>query len=113
MSKLVLGKYCPTCDHTYFSRARHDFRCCPCWVESGQKTGGYVDGGRDYLRCGGGGILMRIPVQQTFSELEQDWARQHNKFGLIKGKVGTEFVEDSYDYADKRQLQSLGDSKKS
>lgn len=86
----LLGRYCPNCDHTYFSRARHDFRACPCWVENNRKTGGYVDGGRDYLKIGGSGIVVRITIPQTEEELVADWAKGEDKYGLIKGRVGVQ-----------------------
>lgn len=89
MEGSVLGRYCHTCDTTYFSRARHDFRPCPCWISSERKTGGYVDGGRDYLKIGGAGIIVRIAIEQTDAELIEDWNSQKDKFGYIKGNVGT------------------------
>jgi len=89
MKMEILGRYCNTCDYTYFSRARHDFRSCPCWISSERKTGGYVDGGRDYLKCGGSGIFVRINVSQTSQELADDWKSGKNNYGLIKGMVGS------------------------
>lgn len=88
MPTTLLGRYCPNCDFTYFSRARHDFRPCPCWIESGTKDGGYVDGGRDYLKCGGKGIIVRVTVDQSEQELALDWKNGTEQFGLIKGNVG-------------------------
>ena len=89
MSNSILGRYCPNCDHTYFSRARHDMNCCPCWISSERKTGGFVDGGREYLRVGGQGIVVRIFIEQTNEELAEDWRTGANKYGLIKGNVGS------------------------
>ena len=89
MTRTILGKYCKTCDTTYFSRARHDFNACPCWISSERKTGGYVDGGRDYLKVGGQGIVVRITIEQTDEELAKDWSTLQNKYGYIKGNVGT------------------------
>lgn len=107
MARYLMGRYCGVCDHTYFSRCRHDFRSCPCWITSNRKTGGYVDGGRDYLKCGGSGVLIRIPVEQTDQELLQDWKTQKNVYGLLKGRVGKEF---SYETdVDKSQLRCLGE----
>ena len=42
----VKGVQCFSCKDAIWSRHRHDFRKCSCG-----KT--FVDGGRDYLRCGG------------------------------------------------------------
>lgn len=82
----VLGRYCSVCDHTYYSRTRHDMTCCPCWISSKRETGGYIDGGRDYCRVGGKGefILLTLPVTQK--QLHKDWNTQQNKYGLIKGR---------------------------
>lgn len=107
MIRKIMGKYCKECDHTFFSRCRHDFQTCPCWITSNRKTGGYVDGGRDYFRCGGAGILMKIPIEQTDEELLQDWQHQKNLYGLIKGKVGAEFRYEND--VDKSQLKCLGE----
>lgn len=93
MSNSILGRYCPNCDHTYFSRARHDFRACPCWISSNRKTGGYVDGGRAYLRVGGQGITVRITIEQSDRDLADDYRKQFDKYGLLKGKFGEELVE--------------------
>ena len=90
MSKrIILGRYCPACDHTYFSRARHDFCACPCWLSSGRTTGGYIDGGRDYVKVGGKGITVRIEISQTDKELVEDWRSGTNKYGILKGCKGT------------------------
>lgn len=62
--------------------------CCPCWISSERKTGGFIDGGRSYARCGGSGVLVRIYVDQTDKELEEDWKNGTNKYGRIKGDVG-------------------------
>ena len=87
--RIILGRYCKVCDTTYFSRARHDMNCCPCWLSSERKTGGFIDGGRSYARCGGSGVLVRIYIEQTDKELEEDWRNQTNKYGRIKGNVGS------------------------
>ena len=89
MIREVIGKYCDICDTTYFSRAKHDFNVCPCWINSNFKTGGYIDGGRDYIKGGGGGIIVRIPITQTDEELYQDWNTGTDKYIWIKGNVGT------------------------
>jgi hypothetical protein len=88
MVREILGRYCSNCKYTYFSRARHDFRSCPCWVSSSRKTGGYVDGGRDYFKVGGSGVLVRLEISQTDEELKNDYILEKNKYGLIKGNVG-------------------------
>jgi len=90
----LLGKYCLNCDHTYFSRSTHDFACCPCWIESKHKTGGYIDGGRAYVKCGGQGVLVRLTLDQTEYHLYEDWNSQVNQYGLLKGKHGVELINE-------------------
>lgn len=92
MKRTILGRYCQTCNTTYFSRARHDFRPCPCWISSGRKTGGYIDGGRDYAKVGGYGTMVRITIEQSDKELVEDWRKQIDKYGHIKGNVGTPLI---------------------
>ena len=41
----VKGIECPKCKDRIWSRHRHDFRKCKCGAV-------FVDGGRDYMRCG-------------------------------------------------------------
>ncbi len=93
MVREILGRYCRNCNYTYFSRTRHDFRGCPCWVSSSRKTGGYVDGGRDYFRVGGSGITVKIEISQTDEELKEDYRSGKSKYGLIKGNVGCSLDE--------------------
>lgn len=45
--KRIWGVECPACKQRIFSKDRHDLRYCYC-----RST--FVDGGRDYLRYGGG-----------------------------------------------------------
>lgn len=42
----VVAIVCPKCHDVVWSRHRHDFRECKCGRN-------YIDGGRDYTRCGG------------------------------------------------------------
>jgi len=89
MEREILGRYCPDCDVTYFSRCRHDFACCVCWEENKEpRKGGYIDGGRDYARCGGQGIFVLVSIQQTDKELAEDWQKKTDKYGRILGNVG-------------------------
>lgn len=88
MSIEIIGRYCNTCDYTYFSRSRHDLMSCPCWISSERKTGGYIDGGRDYIRCGGAGTIVKITILQTEKELHTDWQEGKFNYGLIRGNVG-------------------------
>ncbi len=84
----IIGRYCKSCDTTYFSRTKHDFNTCPCWINSNHKTGGYIDGGREYIRTGGAGIAVRIGITQTDEELYQDWNTGADKYMWLKGNVG-------------------------
>lgn len=47
-----VGIMCPECKDVIFSEHRHDFKFCKC-------EGVFVDGGYDYLRYGGIGIMMK------------------------------------------------------
>ena len=42
-----MGVQCPQCGKHMFSYHRHDYRTCGCPNET------MIDGGKDYLRCGG------------------------------------------------------------
>lgn len=73
---------CPKCGLEMYSRARHDCHGCKC--------GTIVDGGFDYLRFGWPNgrekPKTRIRyVNATRQELFNDWNKQLNKFGFIKG----------------------------
>ncbi len=76
---------CPQCHIEAYSRARHDFRLCGCPAQT------MVDGGFDYLRCGGKDITKLVKriryVNATRHELYDDWSHMRNKFGLIKKGV--------------------------
>lgn len=71
---------CPKCGYIMFSRARHDFRYCPC-------ENVFVDGGLDYLRFGGEDISTikrhKLELSLTPQELYDDWNHNTNKFGSI------------------------------
>ena len=70
--------------------------CCPCWLSSKRKTGGYVDGGQGlHKRGGGAGVYVEIYIRQTDQELEEDWENLDNKYGRIKGNVRTP-IEDHF-----------------
>lgn len=75
---------CPGCKLEMYSRARHDYRLCGCDFQT------MVDGGFDYLRCGGKSLDALIHkvryVNATKYDLYQDWNKSLNKFGVIKEK---------------------------
>lgn len=48
-SIVIEGIQCPECQEIVISLHRHDFRFCGCGST-------FVDGGRDYIRCGGKNI---------------------------------------------------------
>lgn len=75
------GSICPKCKFLIFSRARHDFRSCPCGEIA-------IDGGFEYYR---GSFTKLPPIPVTLSlvgvskkELFDDWNYSKDKFGLIK-----------------------------
>lgn len=72
---------CPFCHAELFSRARHDYRECPC-----KKT--MVDGGFDYLRFGwdhkGQRPMVRTRyVNVTRATLYDDWNSSKDRYGFI------------------------------
>ena len=80
---IVSALECPRCRVFIFSRARHDYRSCPCGEIS-------VDGGFDYFKVGfRGGTLPRVVkkmVPATKQQLFDDWNERIDKFGVIETK---------------------------
>lgn len=78
----IAGIKCKKCNSIIYSRARHDFRRCPCDTCA-------VDGGFNYLKVSGditNWKRVEIELDITKSELFQDWNYGHDKYGLIKGE---------------------------
>ena len=80
---IVSAIKCPKCKVVIFSRARHDYRMCPCGEIS-------VDGGFDYFKVGFKGEtlprVIRKMVPATRQQLFDDWNERINKFGVIEPK---------------------------
>lgn len=74
---------CPVCGDIIFSRARHDFHSCSCGAVS-------IDGGFSYTRVLWSPDIKDPPktfeleVDQTPTELYDDWNTQADKFGVIQ-----------------------------
>ena len=87
----IQGYYCARCNHTLFSRAKHDFRVCHCWQKKPINEGVAVDGGRDYLRVLHGdnfrGEAITIETNLTDCELYDDWNHRKDRWGFHVGKV--------------------------
>jgi hypothetical protein len=71
---------CPKCEAIIYSRARHDFRYCPCGDVA-------VDGGFDYKKVSYHDarprhIWVEVP-EVTKNDLYQDWNKCKDKFGII------------------------------
>ena len=73
---------CGACGWGVYSRARHDFRRCPCEAV-------YVDGGFDYCRGGydpkqvGTRFLpYTLPVRKR-ETLYNDWNKSRDKYGRV------------------------------
>ena len=73
---------CGACGWGVYSRARHDFRRCPCEAV-------YVDGGFDYFRGGydpkqvGTRFLpYTLPVRKR-ETLYNDWNKSRDKYGRV------------------------------
>lgn len=72
---------CPNCGDVIYSRHVHDFHYCSC----GECA---IDGGFDYVRVVAKNPDeiegLKLEVDATRKELEQDWGRGIDKFGIIK-----------------------------
>ena len=44
---------CLNCGDVIESKDRHDWVCCSCFDSTKHTRGFYLDGGNDYIRCGG------------------------------------------------------------
>jgi hypothetical protein len=79
----IIAYKCKKCNTAIFSRAKWDFRWCPC-------ESIFVDGGFEHLRMGVKGkdlkILERLEIDLnvTKEELYNVWNKKQDKFGLIK-----------------------------
>mgnify|MGYP001463189993 FL=1 len=79
MKTTVDAYLCPRCDTLVFSRARHDYRHCPCGDIA-------VDGGLDYSKVTYKHDFpknVRHIVEASEQELYDDWNRRDDKLGLI------------------------------
>ena len=87
----IQGYYCKKCNHTLFSRARHDFRVCLCWQKKPINEGIAVDGGRDYFRLltgdGFSGEPVTIETELEDWEFYDDWNQRNDKWGFHPGKI--------------------------
>ena len=87
---IVSAMTCSQCRATVYSRARHDFRKCPCGDF-------FVDGGLDYTRAGAMHsplATFRLRVEATPKELFSDWADGTDRFGLIEGGTPINIVKE-------------------
>ena len=79
---VVQGAICPKCNAFVYSRARHDFRWCPCKTMA-------VDGGFDYLKILGEFLKIEARrIKATRQQLFNDWNNEKDKFGIIEAKMG-------------------------
>ena len=44
---------CKSCGDVIESKHRHDWVCCSCFKNEETTTGIFIDGGDEYLHCGG------------------------------------------------------------
>ena len=77
----VAAIICPKCEHGVFSRARHDFRWCPC-------GGSAIDGGFDYMKVNWPQDqkppeVIHVEINSTREQLYDDWNRSLNNFGRL------------------------------
>lgn len=59
-----VGIKCSKCEDVIYSTHRHDYRLCEC-------KECFVDGGRDYLRCGGGELVKIDLIENTWNYYEK------------------------------------------
>ena len=76
---------CPKCHDTIYSRATHDFHKCSCGAIA-------IDGGFEYMRMSYAIDIVaddvkhgELELQLTKQELYNDWNKQTDKYGIIKG----------------------------
>jgi hypothetical protein len=73
---------CGSCGWGVYSRARHDFRTCPCGAV-------HVDGGFDYFKCGYNPqkVTVRFApytlLVKKRETLYADWNMRRDKYGLV------------------------------
>jgi len=80
----VSAVICPQCKAIIFSRARHDFRSCPCGTIS-------IDGGFDYTKLTSNlnssvPKIFTLSIEQTPMELYDDWNTGADKYGVLPGR---------------------------
>ena len=77
---------CPLCKCRIYSRARHDFRTCPCGAVS-------IDGGFDYTKISFDPERVdppkpeQIEIDATKEELFKDWNSGRDKYGLVEVEI--------------------------
>lgn len=89
----VVGIKCPECGVVIYSRARHDYRECPCGCVA-------VDGGMDYLKVAGlfdfelvtndecddvlDFAVVVVDLDANRNELFLDWRYCLDNYGVVK-----------------------------
>lgn len=93
----ITGIRCPACNCVVYSRARHDYRSCPCGSVS-------VDGGFDYLKVSHKENIGQCePIEIELgdvseNDLYQDWNINKNQYGLIRGDLKDTRKEEIKEY---------------
>lgn len=65
INKDKLGILCLSCGVILVSLHRHDFKACAC--------GNYIDGGDDYVRCGGNfSVMQYVQINPTKEKRDLD-----------------------------------------
>lgn len=92
---------CGACGWGVYSRARHDFRRCPCDAV-------HVDGGFDYFKCGYDpkkvqprfvSLTLRVRKRET---LYNDWNKSRDKYGLVPPEKVPKEVGGDHEHHDPR-----------
>lgn len=74
---------CKKCGDIIYSRCRHDFHWCSCDNVA-------IDGGFDYMKISfkesDSYESLQIDIDVTKSKLYNDWNKNKNKYGKIRGE---------------------------
>lgn len=71
---------CKLCGEIIESMSRHDFVPCKCFRDSGGSKGCFVDGGKDYMRCGGNREDFEdLSETRPYTDEERDAYNRHRE----------------------------------
>ncbi len=84
---------CLNCGEVIESKSVHDWVCCSCFHKSDGQTGIFVDGGLEYVRCGGHPEYFEdLSETRPFTDEEVD---EYNKNKLEQIKLFPEIYNEN------------------